>query len=224
VKYLLVRPAFEQATIIGARWCKFDMVPFLEREGVEYVDLYADKCIKPEFDLQIKGAGITAITGTGHGNEHVYTGQKYEVMLDDRKPEDVELINSRDIFINAISCKFGKTAKAWNRFIGYDDTVWFLYSGNNGISQMFFYCFHEPAKEWVRQIKKGADPKTAVYEAWKAGRAKFDYYIGVNPQCDPYLMHDRDHLVWNYNPPTPPPPKPYCILPAWLRRMFKCPY
>lgn len=74
--HLLMRPHWgDAATDYGTLWfgeVKADM----ERLGIEVIDMYADLAVQPNVNNAITSKSPSYITGIGHGNATLYTGQR----------------------------------------------------------------------------------------------------------------------------------------------------
>ena len=64
------------------------------------------KDIKTNFDPLLQINPYAYICGGGHANEFEVTGQKYDVLIDIRKPADLAELKGK--YWHTVSCKFGQ--------------------------------------------------------------------------------------------------------------------
>ena len=83
VKLLVCAPHWPEdiATAIWAPYLIKAVKRLIEEKGVEAVVLYADQCVRAKFWEALQDTAIRAVTGVGHGNEKVFTGQRFDLLL-----------------------------------------------------------------------------------------------------------------------------------------------
>jgi len=182
--------------------------------GIPFIDLYKDDACKPKFDEAIRGVNPVLITGTGHGNETLFTAQGYDKLLQKGKVEDAQLIYGR--WLSLLSCRFGNSFDWWiekgvSGMFGYTRDFYFVGSEYpNSVAVLFFDAHHSWDIGWMTM-------KTTE-EVWAWNTQVWNRHISeAKPEVARYLVWDRDSRVfkgdWKTTPfsGVPPPPPKYKI-------------
>jgi hypothetical protein len=212
---LVVRPNFEVATQYGWYYQDKYVIQKCKELNIPYVDLQKSLAVKYYFDNTIKINDPILITGTGHGNSRVYTGQNYDVLLAKCNLQDAELVKGR--WLSLLSCEFGQSFDWWygqgvEGIYGYNRTFYFsgeTYPDNTAL--LFFDSHHA----FDLCLLDGL----AAKDSWDKSTETWNHHIAEAPEdVARYLVWDRDSRVfmgdWNGNPFKPPTPsgKKYKIL------------
>lgn len=202
---------FETATHYGAYWTKDQVLTLADKLGIPYIDLEGMSAYKAAWDRAITENDAVMVCGVGHGNNSVYTGQNYQILLQKGSDSDAQLMAGR--FGSFLSCEFGQAldwfvANGMKGAFGYKVTYYFVVSTFPDSYAAYFFKSHFTFdRAWLQG-------KTAA-EAWDLCRAAYDQAIAEAPDTVArYLIWDRDGMVYagdpSLGPYVPPPPKYKC--------------
>ncbi|MEM3681527.1 MAG: hypothetical protein QW359_07720 [Metallosphaera sp.] len=213
------RPAYETATIVGAKWLYRYIVTPLKEKGYEVADLYGPDARRSKLfeNLVYKTVYVKWL---GHGNTNIITGQNGESILWVGDTAGGEKLKSAGVItFSALSCITAAGLGPWlvsqgyvKSYYGYREEFVFL-AGADEVERPFFDADTTFDRVLFEQKTTG--------EAFQKAIERWNYYIS-NPNTSewmkPYLTHDRDvaRLIGDTNanpfaemppsPPTPPPP------------------
>jgi hypothetical protein len=205
------------ATKHSAFWMQQLLIPKLKEQGYDYIDLYGDKA--NYFDFKQAMQQCVMLSGSGHGNEEVFTGQNEQVLLDVKNVESKQIMYGK--FGSFLSCSFGNTAGEFAKsgtlgFFGYNRTYYFLVSytdprADDPISQKFFRSHFTFDITWLER-RSSQEAFERCINAYNDQIAKTDDYTVVR-----YLIWDRDSAVFAGDPNLNPFGTPE-------EELYKCPW
>jgi len=198
---LVVRPRFETATQYGWYYQNKYVIEKCKQLNIPYVDLEKTKATKKYFNQAIATYDPVLITGTGHGNPIIFTGQNYSPLLTKYDTKDARLIKGR--WLSLLSCEFGQSFDWWiwqgvKGIYGYNRTFYFIAETYpNDIASMFFDAHHT----FDLCLLDGLSAK----EAFDKTVLTFNKYIAnASEDVARHLVWDRDSMVfmgdWRGNP------------------------
>jgi len=168
------------------------------------------------------------ITGVGHGNEDVFTGDGMrEIFRTCTVPDDV----IRGQHVTHLSCTTGARLgpdlvnKGAIHFSGYKDTYWFMYNdAPDPTKDTYAVDFMEPDMLKEAYEIDGVSAKDAFNNAmieYDKRAAKWDK---INAEVARFIRWDRSIAVFieEETPPEPPVEDWICRLLKWLMEALKC--
>ena len=219
---VLNRCDFETATWFGSYWTETFLKRWLEQQSIPFQDLYGDWATKENFKVYCDNS-LLMVSGVGHGNTNVFTGQDYDVLLDARSQSDLK--DMAEVVISALSCEFGASMQKWidagcNVFHGYDKTYYFMAGSgqrSDSTASLFGDAHFIFDKTWLSGWKNGRNDWKAAHEA------SYNRYT-QNAQrtwgsAQYYLLWNRDNMVSGVGQGVPPEPEPPPEPEVW-----NCPY
>jgi hypothetical protein len=216
-KVCVVRPDFDMATKHSAFWMQQLLLPKLKELGYEYIDLYKDKANYDEFKKAMQQCVM--LSGSGHGNEEVFTGQNKQVLLHVKSIESKQIMYGK--FGSFLSCSFGNTAEEFAKagmlgFFGYMRTYYFLVSfpdprADDIVAQKFFKSHFTFDIAWLER-KSTKDAFKLCIKAYNDEIVKTNDYTVAR-----YLIWDRDSAVFAGDPNLNPFGTPE-------EELYKCPF
>lgn len=218
MKVLVSSPDFETATHYGSYYYNYIVKDAIDN-GFEVLVLYEDRATRINFLNRIRKDDPVLVSGVGHGNENVFTGQNEEILMQTGDPATVEISKGRHFVL--LSCTVGKVLGkkiveeyGGIAFQGYDEEFIFMATDYPNDYASWFFNAHS---EIEKALHKGATHE----EAYHAAQDAWDNAIKKAPlECRPYLIHDKEcHVLWGdknariVEEPVPPVPPENC--PFW---------
>lgn len=210
--YLVTRPDFEIVTRIVAAYFKRYIVDPAIAKGISVEDLAGDDAVPSVFWDRIQKAGVSIVTGCGHGAEDEFTGQRYATLI---KVGAYDPALIKDKWISHISCSTGAVLgpdlveKGAKGFKGYKDT--YIFYANPGApdptEDIYSKGFIRPdtmRHEWEIQ---GTDPQTADQNAGQEYANWARFWSTRDPEIADTIRYDVSIMVL-ITPTTPPEPCP----------------
>ncbi|MEM2261237.1 MAG: hypothetical protein QXK24_02170 [Ignisphaera sp.] len=220
---VVIRPDYELATRYGAYYQKSLVIDEAVKLGLSVTDLYKSDAVKSMFVKAIREGNVKFITGTGHGNVNVFTGQNYNYILVKGYESDAKLLENRSV--SFLSCSFGDSADWWvargcRGFFGYNRTYYFITGVFPNSRAKYFFTSHH---SYDKAILAGKTQREAFEECINA----YNNAIREAPYDVKYvLIWDRDSAVFkgdgNYAPFKKQSESLICKLLKWLMKIFKC--
>lgn len=228
-KVVMTCPDFDIATKSCSPYFTKYVAEAAGAEGWTVVLLYGGDAVKSKFEAACLDPDVVMITGIGHGSETVFTGQNQEILLE-RCSYDVNIVKGKDV--THLSCSTGApdglledaVAKGARGAQGYSDVYYFFRNTRIEDPLQDPMCDSFIGSDVLRHIGRiqGKSFEDATGDARTRYEEKARYWDQVDPEVAELLRYDARIMVI-YTEVTPPP-KEYCWLPGWLRRLLGCPY
>jgi len=202
-RMLIVRP--DRDAGLGANYYGFYwLAPVLEdaqRLGITIVDLERDYAVLKYFKPSLEKYNPIFVFGFGHGNEEVFTGQDYDLILEACSND--QLLKDRVVYL--LSCQTATVLghsiieKGGLSFIGYKEDFVFISetpAPSNPLNDSFTRAFFEPALEIVYSLIRGH----STGQAYKNSQTLFDewieYWSKQSSEEAPFIIQG---LLWDKN-------------------------
>ena len=186
---------FETATHWGAPYLE-EVIKYAQKK-FKVIELHQQEDIKKIFIDEINKQNPILIIGIGHGNNTVYTGYQFNVLMIKGDSDTKKIAKGRHFVL--LSCLIGRELLPWlvqNGAVaaqGYKEEFIFMVDQNNypdSIAKYFFDAHFAGDKALI-------DGKTEK-EAYDIVIKTFDKYINdpnVPQVIKPYLLHDKEARV-----------------------------
>ena len=222
---VVVRPDFETATHYGQYYEAKYVIETAKQLGIPFVDLYKESARKAQFKQALSDPNAVFISGTGHGNANVFTGQNYEYLLVKGYEEDAKLVAGK--WGSFLSCVFGQSADWWiskgmKGFFGYTRTYYFVVGVYPNSRAHYFFDSHHTFGISALNGKTWQECFDACIKAYNNAIGEAPYDVKY------YLVWDRDSAVAKGVMDDGPfvskaEPNLWCRFLKWLWKISKCP-
>ena len=228
-RYVVTQPTFDDATTIGSLFFeKFIAAPARANGKLAGAFTGSDAVQANVYAVMRNETGLI-VTGVGHGNEDVFTGDQERTIFETCQTPPEILVGQ---YVTHLSCSTGKrlgpdlVSKGALVFMGYKDVFWFMINNPaDGVNDVYAKDFLEP--DMVKEAFGLTDqvPKDAYDAAFTEFELRAVKWDSVNPDVADMIRYDKNILV--YVEPTQPPPPPsgecwVCKVLRWLAGVFKC--
>jgi len=218
-KLLISAPNFDIATKYGNYYYNNYVAKSGTENNFEVIVLNGEYAIKPNFIYEIDENDPILISGVGHGNEDVFTGQNGNILMKVDDTETKRIAKNRHFVL--LSCRVGK--KLGEKLIDYGGIAF------HGYNDDFIFMVSSPEppdslSQWFMNphcsIEFELHRKATHREAYERACINWEYSLEHAPErCKPYVLHDYEHYVFYGDFDTkivPEEPEPPEKCPYWI--------
>ena len=223
VRYVITEPNSDKAVWVGsAFFSKFIEAPARAR-GMLAAALAGDQATMENVYSIMRTEDSLIVTGVGHGNEDVFTGQ-YQRVIFERGGVPADVIAGHTI--THMSCSTGARLLPWlveNGAIysaGYRQDYWFMYNDASDPTQdVYAVDFMEPEMIKDAFALDGRTPSDAFEFMLTEYGARAKKWDSIDAEVADLIRYDMKIAV--QFSPVEPPPNPPPEQPSWVCQIIK---